>query len=135
MKKILFVTIFLACANAVSAQQTSVTYMPLTNSQQFQNRIAFNILLTAPVIETEAAGTGGSNACHTARAQLAAAVMRSPTQYITIFSLVIVTTSQVTTAGALTGSGNTLDTPATDAALFAAIGSSWSNVAGCITNP
>lgn len=122
---------------------TSVQAMPLTLSQQFQNRIAFQMVLAAPAIETEAVAytppSGdthpASGACHTRRAALAALVAQNPSTYIPIFVLHVVTSSSVTTAGALTGSGATLDTPATDAALFSAVNAVWSDTAGCITNP
>jgi hypothetical protein len=139
MKKITFalVFIFLFCANEARAQQTSVTYMPLIQSNQFNARVTFNITLAAPVIEVEAANATGANpACHTARVQLAARVMQSPQSYTNVFATALVTTSAITTAGALTGSlPLTLDTPATDAALFSAINSLWSSIAGCISNP
>lgn len=128
------------------AQQTSVTYMPLTQSAQFLSRVTYNIVLTAPSIELEAqsytAAPGDShpvtNACHTLRAQMAAAIMHGNSGNFTpFFALALVTNGAVTTAGALTGSlaSGTLDTPATDAALFSAINAVWSTVAGCITNP
>jgi hypothetical protein len=124
----------LVLGTALSAQN-AVQFMPLTQSLQFQNRVTYQIVLAAPVIETEAAGTGGSALCHTARATLATQVMRYPASFTPVFAIALVTSSNVTTAGALTGAGPTLDTPATDAALFSATNAVWSSIAGCVTNP
>lgn len=126
------------------AQQTSVVYMPLVTSPQFLNRVVFQITLETPLVQVEAVAytpaSGDTHpatpTCHTARVQLAQSVARNPAAYASIFAIHLVTTSNVTTAGALTGSltAGTLDTPATDAALFSAVSAIWSNVAGCITN-
>lgn len=121
----------------VSAQQSSVTYMALVTSPQFLNRVAFMVAQTAPVIEAEAAGPQGAytETCHQLRTSWATAVIRSPMIYAPVFAVSLVTTGAVTTAGALTGSGATLDTPATDGALFSAVGAMWSALSGCITTP
>jgi hypothetical protein len=114
---------------------TSQTYGPLAQSPLFRMRVAFIIATEAPVILTEA-GTGSyTAACHTLRSALAAGVARNPDGYAPIFASHLVTNINVTTGGALTGSGNTLDSPASDASLLAAVASQWSTVSGCITNP
>lgn len=145
MKRLVLVCALLLVATPVFAQQPSVTFMPLTGSTQFLNRVQFNIVQTAPLIEVEAQAytpAGGDThpstpACHTLRAQLAANVARTPSAYAAVFAAHLAANSAVTTAGALTGGGNTAitDTPATDAALFAAIAAIWSTVAGCVTVP
>jgi hypothetical protein len=144
MRKLLLAILFSLVPMTVCAQTTSVTYEPLTTSTEFLNRIAFQIVLAAPAIETEAQNytpasgdTHPSTAsCHSLRAALAANVSKNPSGYALIFSEHIVTSSAVTTAGALTGSlPLTLDTPATDAALFSAVNAMWSDTAGCITTP
>lgn len=145
MKRLVLICASLLIVSAATlSAQTSVTYMPLTGSAQFQNRILFQILLAAPLIEVEAAAytpAGGdthpaSAACHSLRAALAANVSKNPTGYALIFAQHVVTLSAVTGAGALTGSlPLTLDTPATDGALFSAINAIWSDTAGCITTP
>lgn len=116
---------------------TSQTYSPLTQSSLFQSRVTFIITTEAPVILTEATTGSYTAACHTLRANLAASVARNPASYAPIFAAHLVTNINVTTGGALTGTlaAGTLDTPASDAALLAAIASQWSTVAGCITNP
>jgi len=116
---------------------TSQTYAPLAQSAQFQMRVTFIITTEAPVILTEAATGSYTAACHTLRANLAAAVARNPQSYAPIFASHLVTNVNVTTGGALTGTlaAGTLDTPASDASLLAAVASQWSTVAGCITNP
>src|SRR5665213_4139669 len=143
MKYLYLVLLLLLVTVPAYAQQTAVTVMPLTQSNQFMNRVRFQIVLTSPLIEVEAtayAPAGGDThpstpACHTLRANLAAAIARSPDDYVRVFAEHLVTSSNITTAGALTGSGGTLDTPATDAALFSAVNAMWSDVAGCVTNP
>jgi hypothetical protein len=136
MKRLLSIGVLIALAGAgLLAQQSSITYMPLTYSQRFNDRVTYIITTEAPVIEAEPATGSYTAACHTLRATLAAAVARGPQGYTSIFSAHLVTNINVTSAGALTGAGQTLDTPATDAALLAAIAALWSTVAGCITNP
>lgn len=128
---------------AQSQTLTSVQVMPLTTSQQFLNRVTFQIVLASPLIEVEAVAYSPASgdthpataACHTLRANLAAAIARNPSGYALIFALHLVTSGNVTTAGSLTGSGQTLDTPATDAALFSAVNATWSDTSGCVTNP
>lgn len=116
---------------------TSQTFGPLAQSTLFLTRVTFITTQQAPVILTEAATGSYTAACHTLRANLAAALARNPPSYAPIFASHLVTNINVTSAGALTGTlaAGTLDTPATDAALLAAIASQWSTVAGCITNP
>lgn len=136
MKRILFTFVFILLCAVGSFAQNAVTFMPLVQSPQFLSRVTYQIVLAAPVIETEAALTGGSAACHTARAQLAAQVMKYPTSFTSTFAIALVTSSQVT-SGTVTGTlvaGN-LDSSATDAALFSATNAAWSSVAGCITVP
>jgi hypothetical protein len=109
---------------------TSHTYGPLRDSAVFRSRVTFIITIQAPVVLAEASNVP----CHGQRAALAAAVASNPVNYAGIFAAHLVTNINVTTGGALTGSGNTLDTPATDASLLAAVASQWPIVAGCITN-
>lgn len=143
MRRISLALLFCLCAVPVWAQQTSVALMPLIQSTQFTNRVTFQVILAAPAIETESVAytpasgdTHPSTAsCHTLRVKLAAAVSQNPLGYAQTFALHVITTSNVILAGALTGSVTTLDTPATDAALFSAVSAIWSDTAGCITNP
>jgi hypothetical protein len=135
IRRALLVALLAAAAAVPVAAQNAVTFMPLFGSAQFTNRVTYQIVLAAPVIETEAVAPN-TPACHTARAQLAAQVMRYPWQYAPVFATALITSAQVTTAGALTGAlPATLDTPATDAALFSAVNAAWSSIAGCLTNP
>jgi hypothetical protein len=132
-----FVAVLLASVGVVLSADTSQTYGPLAASAQFQSRVSFLITQEAPVVLTEAQTGSYTAACHTLRASLAAVVARNPQSYAPIFAQHLVTNINVTTAGALTGTlgAGTLDTPATDAALFAAIAAQWSTVAGCISFP
>jgi hypothetical protein len=124
------------CAVGLSAD-TSQTYGPLTQSPTFLSRVQFITVQQAPVVLTEAATGTYTAACHTLRANLASAVARNPATYRDVFAAHLVTNVNVTTGGALTGTlaAGTLDTPASDASLLAAVASLWSTVAGCITNP
>jgi hypothetical protein len=136
MRKRLSWACVLAVLGAVAlSADTSQTYGPLVNSALFQMRVTFIIAQEAPVILTEAATGTYTAACHTIRANLAAGVARNPAGYAPVFASHLVTNINVTSAGTPIGSGSTLDTPATDAALLAAVASQWSTVAGCITNP
>lgn len=138
MRKILYgslVALVLASTSLVA--DTSQTYGPLAQSPLFRMRVSFIIATEAPVILTEAATGSYTAACHTLRAGLAAGVARNPDGYAPVFASHLITNINVTTGGALTGTlaAGTLDTPATDAALLAAVASQWSTVSGCITNP
>lgn len=140
MKQIILALGFAVLASvSLLAVEPSVTYMPLTQSAQFQQRVIFNIALMAPVVETEGALTNGTitytASCHTKRANLAASVAANPAAWQSVFAANLVTNVNITTGGALTGAGATLDSPATDASLLAAVASQWSNIAGCVTNP
>jgi hypothetical protein len=132
-----FLLVVLGAASSVSAQQNSLVYGPLAKSPTFQGRVVYIITTQAPVVLTEAQTGSYTAACHTLRAALAARVAASPMDFASIFAAHLVTNINVTSGGALTGTvgAGTLDTPATDAALLAAVASQWSSVAGCITNP
>lgn len=136
MRRLLSTALLVALSGALLlAQQSSITFTPLLYSQRFTDRVTYVITTQAPVIQVEAATGSYTAACHTLRANLAAALSRGPQSYTSVFAAHLVTNINVTTGGALTGSGATLDTPATDASLLAAVASLWSTVAGCITNP
>lgn len=119
----------------LGAVENSNTYMPLVQSATFTGRVQYILAQEAPVILTEAATGTYTATCHTARAKLAAQVASSSSGVAPQFAVFLATNINVTTAGALTGTGSTLDTPATDAALLAAVASLWSSLAGCVTNP
>lgn len=123
------------CAVRVWAVENSLVYGPLTKSATFVGRVSYVLAQEAPVILAEAQTGSYTAACHTKRAALAANVAANPDAYASVLSVHLATNINVTTGGALTGSGATLDTPATDAALLAAVASLWSAVSGCITNP
>lgn len=140
MKRILLgavlVLILLPIAGLL-AQQNSNTFMPLVQSPTFTNRVQYILAQEAPVIETEAQTGTYTAACHTLRAGLAVKISQSPASYASVFAVFLATNINVTSAGALTGtsSAGTLDSPATDAALLAAVASIWPSIAGCVTNP
>lgn len=121
----------------LAAIENSVTFGPLKQSPQFRSRVTFIITQQAPVILTEATTGAYTAECHTKRASLAAAVAANPDAYAGIFAAHLATNINVVNGGALTGTltAGTLDTPATDAALLAAVASVWSTVSGCISNP
>lgn len=135
MKRVLLALLLLLLATPLFAQQNSITYMPLVYSQRFTDRVTYSITQQAPVVLTEAATGTYTAPCHTLRATLAAAIARGPQSYTVIFAAHLVTNINITSGGALTGSGPTLDSPATDAAILAAVASLWSTVSGCFTNP
>ncbi len=144
--RILFVALgLLAIATLAGAQQASITFSPLVTSPRFRDRVTYIITQNAPVVLAEAqtcvssCTTTGTYtaACHTNRAHLAATVAANPQQFASIFAAHLVTNVNVTSAGALTGTvaAGTLDTPATDASLLAAVALQWSTVSGCVVNP
>lgn len=135
LKRFALALVFVLLSASAFAVENSNTFMPLTNSQTFVNRVTYIIAMEAPVIEVEAATGSYTAACHTLRANLAASVARGPQSYASIFAAHLATNINITTGGALTSTGSTLDTPATDASLLAAVASLWSTVSGCITNP
>lgn len=115
--------------------ENSLTYMPLATSTTFTSRVQYILVQEAPVVLAEASSEPAT--IHAARAALAARVCANPASYAPVFAVHLATNINVTTAGALTGTATlgTLDTPATDAALLAAVASLWSTVAGVIVNP
>lgn len=133
----LIVVAALVFAAPALAVENSQTFMPLVGSIQFTNRVQYILAQETPVILTEAATGTYTAGCHTLRAALAVSIARNPAGYASVFAVFLATNINVTSAGALTGSFNagTLDTPATDAALFSAVSTLWSTVAGCVTNP
>lgn len=138
MKRILLaLLIVLVAAPQMFAVENSNTYFPLVSSPTFTGRVQYILAQEAPVIEVEAQSGSYTAACHTLRAGLAVRVAQNPASYAPVFAVFLTTNINVTTAGALTGTSaaGTLDTPATDAALLAAVASLWPNVAGCVTNP
>lgn len=138
MKRILLALVLvLVAAPLLFAVENSNTYMPLASSPTFTSRVQYILAQEAPVIEAEAATGTYTGACHTLRAGLAVRVAQSPSSFAPVFAVFLATNINVTTGGALTGTtaAGTLDTPATDAALLAAVASLWSPIAGCVTNP
>lgn len=132
MKKIILgFLVSLSISVVVQAVENSNVYMPLVQSNTFTNRVQYILATEAPVILAEASGV----TCHPLRAQLATKIAVGPASYAPVFAVFLVTNINVTSAGALTGSGSTLDSPVTDAALLAAVASIWPTVAGCIANP
>ncbi len=127
----------------LEAVENSNIYMPLVQSATFTNRVQYILAMQAPVVQVEAVAytqpTGDTHpvsaACHTRRVNLATLVVVGPSSYAPVFSVFLASNINVTSGGTLTGSGATLDTPATDAALLAAVAAIWSSVAGCVTNP
>lgn len=131
MKRILWTLALLTAPVCLMAAENSNIYMPLVQSSTFTSRVQYILAQEVPSILTEASAVS----CHAVRAKFAANVAQSPVTFAPVFAVHLVTNINVTSAGALTGSGATLDTPATDAALLAAVASLWSTVAGCVTNP
>lgn len=115
--------------------ENSRTFASLALSPAFTLRVQYILVQQAPVVMSEVSSTPPE--IHAARASLAAAIVKSPAGFAPVFAMHLSANINVTTAGALTGTllAGTLDTPATDAALLAAIASLWSVVAGVITNP
>lgn len=113
------------------ATENSLVYGPLANSATFRGRVVYIITQQAPVVLAEASNV----TCHTKRADLAARIAADPVNFASVFATHLTTNINVTSGGNLTGSGSTLDTPATDAALLAAVASLWNTVAGCVANP
>lgn len=129
MKKLIL--LFILIPTLAFAQQSSNIYMPLVQSTIFTNRVQYILVQEAnTIITTESSGT-----CHALRAQLAQKIAVGPASYAPVFAVFLAANINVTTAGPLTGSGVTLDTPATDAALLAAVATIWTTVSGCVTNP
>ena len=115
--------------------ENSNIYMPLAISPVFTNRVQYILAQYAPTVLAEVSSVPAST--HQARAALAQTVARSPASMASIFAVHLCTNVNVTSGGALTGSSSagTLDTPATDASLFAAVNAIWNTVAGIVANP
>ncbi len=113
--------------------ENSQIYMPLALSPPFMNRVQYILVEYAPTVLVEASSVAG----HAKRAALAATIAAAPGSYASVFAVHLAANVNVTTAGALTGTtiAQTLDSPVTDAALFAAVAVIWNTVAGVIVNP
>lgn len=138
MKRIaLVLSLMIVTSVGLFAVENSNTFFPLVQSPVFTGRVQYLIVKEAPVILTEAATGTYTAACHTKRAALAVSVSQNPASFAPVFAVHLTANINVTGGGALTGSASagTLDTPAIDSSLFAAIDSLWSTVAGCVTNP
>lgn len=115
--------------------ENSITYFPLAESPRFTGRVQYITVQQAPVVLAEASSSPTST--HALRAILAAKVTATPAAFAAVFAVHLSANINVTSAGALTGTSTagTLDTPATDAALLAAVASVWSAISGVIANP
>lgn len=135
MKKLLLAILFAVFAVAASAQavENSVTYMPLVSSKLFLDRVEFNVIkwIDAPL----GAGVGPmleptGTACHARRIQFARDFLVTPATIRPAIAKHLITQTVILSVG-VSGTGDTMDSVATDAALFSAISASWSAFAGC----
>lgn len=144
MRKLVAVVILVVLGlSPAFATENSLVFGPLTRSATFVGRVSYILAQQAPVVQVEAVAysqPGGdthtpSAICHSKRVVLSAAVAANPDNYAGVFASHLVANINITSAGALTGSGATLDSPAIDSAILAAVAGLWSTVAGCVTNP
>lgn len=146
MKKLVSVVVaVLLLSSTLWAVENSLTFGPLAQSPTFRSRVIYIIVQQAPVVQVEAVAytppVGDTHtstaACHTKRAALGASVAANPDTFAPVFASHLTTNVNVTGGGALTGTlaAGTLDTPATDGALLAAVAAIWSTIAGCVNNP
>lgn len=125
-------------AGTAMAVEQSVTYMPLVSSDLFLNRIEFN---TIKWIDAPAGGGVGPMleatgvACHARRIQYARDFLAAPGAHRAEIAKHLITESVILSVGTTgTTAAGTLDSAATDAALFSAISSNWSAFAACDVN-
>ena len=145
MKRIVFVA--LLCGSSVSAfaQNTSTTQMALVQSSQFTNRLQYLMVQQAQIVLIEgqtSTGNGDTSlnyaaSCHTLRYTYAQQVMISPPAAASAASVLVSGTNIAggVIVGTVTGSGNTADSTASDAALAIAIAHDWNTLARCVANP
>ncbi len=110
--------------------EPSQIFAPLAQSPVFLGRIAFLLVMTAPVVI--AAAHAAKPIPNDRAVALAVAVAADPVRYAAVFAVHVSANVNVVLGGALIGSGLTLDTPATDGALFAAVSVIWPTVAGVL---
>lgn len=117
----------LLCSTPAWAQNTSTTQMQLVTSQRFLDRVAYLLSQQAVVVKAEALST----TCHVLRSQFANEVISSPTGAAQSRAVLLAGSTNV--IGTVTGSGATLDSSATDAALLSQIATSWNAMSRCDT--
>jgi hypothetical protein len=130
MRKLILAIFFISCAVSINAQNTATVQMQLVNSPVFTNRIQFLLTQQAVTVMSEPIATGG--ACHGARLNYAGRVISNPAAMTPVASVVIVTGTNLTSV-AVTGSGVTADSAATDAAIASQISTFWNALSNCGT--
>lgn len=126
---VLAVAISLAVVVAPAAAQVpeSTTQMKLAKDADFLERVAYNLVMTARVVKSEALNT----ACHGQRSTYAANVINSPESFARVAVMLLV--GGVNVIGTVTVNGETgkATSSVTDAALFSQVSSFWSALSGC----
>lgn len=123
---LLVATCLVLLAMPVSAVE-STDQMQLVASPVFLARIQYLMVQTARNVKGEALNTP----CHLTRTSYATSVINSPASAAPTAAVMLV--GGVNLIGTVTGSGSTVDSSASDAAIFSQIGTYWSWLAGCDT--
>lgn len=106
----------------------STTQMQLVASALFLNRMQYLLVQQALVVLSEALAT----AHHAARARYAGVIVSQPASQAAIAAVMVVGGVNLTSE-AITGSGATADTTATDAEMLSQIATFWNALAGIDT--
>lgn len=132
MKRVLLTLVLVASAAPLFAQNVSTTQMQLVNSAQFTNRLQYLMAQQATVVLAEPKNT--SPTCASQRVGYAQKLVTpgSLTTFVSTGAVVIVGGINLTSA-AVTGSGQTADSAATDAQILSQIATFWNALAGCPT--
>lgn len=107
----------------------STDQMVLVDSELFLNRIQFLSVTQARVVLAET-GIGGT---HAARAHYARQVVSNPASYAPVIATMVVGGVNLLPPATITGSGNTADSSASDAAILSQIATYWNPLAGIDT--
>ena len=111
----------------MGASDQSTQQMALVHSTQFLDRLQYILTQQAVVVVAESAGTAN----HATRVTFAAKVLTSPAAAASGAAVALAGSTNV--VGTVTGSGNTADSTASDAALLSQVATLWNTLAGVTT--
>lgn len=104
----------------------STDQMVLVGSALFLNRIQYLSVTQARVVLAET----GVGATHATRAHYARQIVSNPASYAPVVAVMVVGGVNLLPPATITGSGDTADSSATDAAILSQIATFWNSLAG-----
>jgi uncharacterized membrane protein YbaN (DUF454 family) len=128
MRRLILTLAFLTLAAPLFAQNTATVEMQLVNSPVFTTRIQYLLAQQAVIVLAEPKAT----VCHPYRVQFGQQVIANPATVAGTSSVTIASGTNLTSV-AVTGTGLTADSAATDAAIASQIATYWNALSRCET--